>query len=248
MNQAYSAEDYELLNRCVAGDAESAFTELVTRYRTSVHAVCVRILGNTPDSDDATQLVFLALLQKSHTIQHPVSVAGWLHQTAHFVALQLLQSVRLRAAREASAVRPFAPSVLEDWQQTRAMLLQELHALPDRYRVPLTLHYLEGQSQHDVARALSCTYGTVSGRLSRARALLRERLVQRGIAIPVAALTLLAPSFSYSAESEAHWHASLGTAQPSATTSGTRTMDVFSHIYAPLCMVLTICWFAGLIR
>ncbi len=61
---------------------------------------------------------------------------------------------------------------------------EELTRLPDHYRAPLILCYLEGETQDEAARRLGWTLGTFRGRLERARDKLRERLTRRGISVP----------------------------------------------------------------
>jgi hypothetical protein len=53
--------------------------------------------------------------------------------------------------------------------------------MPDKYRLPVILHHLDGWSEAEVAQILGCKLGTISGRLSRGRQILKERLEARGI-------------------------------------------------------------------
>jgi hypothetical protein len=80
------------------------------------------------------------------------------------------------------------------WDDVRAVLDEELARLPERYRLPLLLCGLEGMTHAEAGSYLGWPTGTVAGRLSRGRELLRTRLLRRGIMVPAAALTVvLAP-------------------------------------------------------
>ena len=68
------------------------------------------------------------------------------------------------------------------------MLHEEIGRLPDRYRTPVVLCYLEGLSHEQVARQLGWPIGTVGVRLMRARERLRDRLTRRGLAPTTTAL------------------------------------------------------------
>ena len=67
-------------------------------------------------------------------------------------------------------------------------LHQEVSHLPEKYRTPIVLCYFEGLTHDEAASRLGCPLGTVKGRLSRARDLLRRRLTRRGVALSAAAL------------------------------------------------------------
>ncbi len=74
------------------------------------------------------------------------------------------------------------------WNELRPVLHAEVERLPERYRIPVILSYLEGKTNEEVAELLRWPVGTVKGRLSRARDLLRSRLMRRGLTLSAAFL------------------------------------------------------------
>ncbi len=76
------------------------------------------------------------------------------------------------------------------WSELGPVLHDEIDRLPEKYRLPIILSYLEGKSNEEVARLLDWPTGTVKGRLSRARDLLRSRLMRRGLVLSAAFLSM----------------------------------------------------------
>jgi hypothetical protein len=74
------------------------------------------------------------------------------------------------------------------WNELRPVLHAEVNRLPDKYRMPVILSYLEGKTNEEVAELLHWPVGTVKGRLSRARDMLRSRLMRRGLCLSAAFL------------------------------------------------------------
>jgi hypothetical protein len=71
------------------------------------------------------------------------------------------------------------------------LLDHELIQLPDMYRTPIVLCELEGINRGEAAERLGWPEGTVSGRLSRSKAMLVKRLTRRGVRLSDGALTVL---------------------------------------------------------
>ena len=185
--------DSQLLERFARRQDEAAFAVLVKRHGPMVLAVCRRLLQNAHDADDAFQATFLVLVRKAGAIAQPELLANWLYGVAYRVAVK----ARVRAARRseyerrAPAMRLEDPMLEVNGRELRSVLDAEMNHLPEKYRVPLVLCYLEGKTNEEAARQLGWPTGSISGRLARAREMLRKRLVRRGLALSVGAFAML---------------------------------------------------------
>jgi len=110
------------------------------------------------------------------------------------VAFRVALRVRAKAAkqgrREPLADAPPASAAADDlvWRDLRPVLDEELARLPAKYRAPLVLCYLGGQTNEEAAEQLGCPKGTIVSRLARGRERLRARLARRGLALSAAYL------------------------------------------------------------
>jgi len=185
--------DEELLERFVAGEdeaAEAAFAALVNRHGAMVLGVCRRVLGNRHAAEDAFQATFLVLARKAPAIARREQLASWLHGVARRTALDARGRVARQQAREKrlGAILPVKPPDQTLTRELRAILDEELGRLPERHRVAIVLCELEGLSRREAAGRLGVTEGTLSSRLARAKARLRDRLTRRGLALSTAVL------------------------------------------------------------
>jgi RNA polymerase sigma factor (sigma-70 family) len=185
--------DRELLDRFVQRHEEAVFESLLQRHGPLVLGVCRRVLNHEEDAEDAFQATFLVLARKAASIRKQASLGSWLYGVAYRTALKLKARVARQRLHERRAADMSHPEAHDDrhWHELRPVLDEELCHLPEKYRLPLVLCYLEGKTNAEAARQLGWPSGSMAKRLMRGRELLRARLVRRGIALPVGALALL---------------------------------------------------------
>jgi RNA polymerase sigma factor (sigma-70 family) len=178
--------DCDLLRRFRESREGDAFARLLQRHGPMVLALARRVLHDAQAAEDIFQAVFLTLARKASSIRRPEALACWLHGVTLRMALRAKHSRLRQRRRETHAPAAPPPTPLDELTAAEllAVLDAELHALPEIYRGPLLLCYLEGLSQEEAGRRLGCSAGAVKGRLERGRARLQVRLQKRGLALP----------------------------------------------------------------
>ena len=182
-------EDDQLLDRFAVRRDGAAFEALVARHGPMVLATCRGVLKDSHAAEDAFQATFLALARKAGSLRSGKALGSWLHRVARRVSVEANIAAARRRGREAPGLttepldRRAAP-LDEDWP----ILHEEIDRLPERYRAPIVLCYLEGMTHEQAAGHLRWPVGTVGGRLARARELMRGRLLRRGVTASLAGL------------------------------------------------------------
>src|SRR5262245_53862403 len=153
--------DAELLERVVSQRDTAAFEVLVWRHGALVLGVCRRLLRHEQDAEDAFQAAFLILLRKAGSIGKRQSLGSWLYKVAYRVSLRA--RARRRARREQPGgdvpAREATPELI--WRDLRPVLDEEVDGLPEKYRTPFILCYLEGLTNEEAGRQIGCPRGTV---------------------------------------------------------------------------------------
>ncbi|MBI1917228.1 MAG: sigma-70 family RNA polymerase sigma factor [Planctomycetes bacterium] len=186
--------DRELLDRFLRQQDKTAFAALVQRHGPMVLGLCRRILDHEQDAEDAFQATFLILVRRAGSIANPDLLGSWLYGVAYRTA----RKARTQAARRRKQERQVAsvtaaeePPVDHAWRELRSALDAELNRLPDKYRLPLVLCYLEGLTNEEAARRLGWPAGSMSYRLARGREMLRDRMQGRNRQAPAGFFALV---------------------------------------------------------
>jgi RNA polymerase sigma-70 factor (ECF subfamily) len=170
--------DEQLMARICRHDQE-AFTCLLSRHLTPIHAYLFRLTGSRADADDLSQETFLRVWRRAASFKPGrVKLATWLHRIAHNLWVDLYRKQRrgvevaLDEVAEPVAEQPYGPAHGE----TLAHLNTALMALPESQRSALALCQIRGFSNQDAANIMGVGVRALESLLARARKRLKNEL------------------------------------------------------------------------
>src|SRR5262245_208343 len=179
--------DGVLLQRFVADRDQAAFAALVQRHGSLVLGVCRQVLGDWSAAQDAFQNTFLILARKAGLLDRHSPLGGWLYKVAYRLALRSRTTTARQRLTEQEAGAEWAartaidqPTNDVEQQELRQVLREELQKLPEEYRAPLMLCYLDGRTHADAAKEIGLPRGSMAKRIGEGLEHLRERLLVRG--------------------------------------------------------------------
>ena len=169
-----------LVERAQGGDRD-AFGALVEQFQRTVHAICLRRLGNPSEALELTQEVFLHVMRRIDQLREPERFAGWLRQVA--VRMAINRATRRHATPsvetdilEGAAVHHDDPLDALISRERAARLHEGLARLKSLDRETLAAFYLQGRSLIEMAEEFDAPLGTIKRRLHTARKRLKDEL------------------------------------------------------------------------
>lgn len=192
MMNASVIADTELVVRSIAG-REDSFEELVRRYQRPLVAYVYRMIGNYDAALDLTQEVFIKVYNSLHRYRSEYKFSTWIYRIAHNVAIDHLRrasthesNLQLEGADGEIYDRPVfsthaTPEQASEQAERCTTIEAVVQALPAAYRELILLRHAHDFSYDEIAEVTGLPLGTVKNRIFRARACVRERLVERGI-------------------------------------------------------------------
>lgn len=195
---AGSVNDHEanLLVRAQGGD-QRAFGELVEMHQDFVYNLAYRIMQNAEEADDATQEAFVKIWQALPGFRGDAKFTTWAYRIVRNSCLNRLRSTknapRLLSVetnfedgedegRELVANLPGDSSLEPAWRfdtsERRQLIWQQVEGLPLKYREIIALYYGQELSYEEIAAGLDVPVGTVKTHLYRAKALLKNKLLE----------------------------------------------------------------------
>jgi RNA polymerase sigma-70 factor (ECF subfamily) len=190
--EAQPRSDHMLLEATLTGD-EAAFGELVARYRNQITNFIYRMTNDYDGAVDLAQETFVRVYRAADRYKSNFAFSTYIYRIATNLAISDIRKRKrrrlvsltgffLETERERDQefnppdLKPLQDVVLVDAER-RAAVGKAIATLPEKYRAPLVLRDIDGRSYEEIAAILRTNEGTIKSRISRARALLREKLI-----------------------------------------------------------------------
>jgi len=186
-----SVNDSDLVATAINGQ-EGSFEELVRRYQRPISAYVYRMVGNYESALDLTQEIFIKVYASLRKYRSEFKFSTWIYKIAHNAAVDHL---RRSSTREQSLIngsdgdqfelpiesRRLSPEQESERKERRVEIESVVRALPANYRELIILRHSQDLTYEEIVEVTGLPLGTVKNRLFRAREMMRQQFVNRGI-------------------------------------------------------------------
>ena len=171
-------DERQLIARVLSGDS-AAERELYEAHVDRVYRLAYRMTGDDSLAQDCTQDAFVRVFDRLGEFRGDAALGTWIHSVACSVVLNALRKVRRIRGRELPEEEALnvghQPRAAEP--DLRRRLHEAIDRLPDKLRMVFLMHDVEGYTHEEIGDTLGVPTGTSKAQLSRARARLRDQLV-----------------------------------------------------------------------
>ena len=186
-----STTDRDLVATAMSG-IEGSFEELVRRYQRPISAYVYRMVGDYDSALDLTQEIFIKVYSSLSRYRAEFKFSTWIYKIAHNSAVDHL---RRTATREQSLIngndgdnfelpiesgRP-NPEQESERKERRIEIEGVVRTLPSHYRELIILRHSQDLTYEEIVEVTGLPLGTVKNRLFRAREMMRQQFVEKGI-------------------------------------------------------------------
>jgi RNA polymerase sigma-70 factor (ECF subfamily) len=183
-----------LIKRC-KNNERAAFDSLLGKYEGYLYNVCYGYTFNQDEALDMMQEVYIKIFRNIHGFDENRPFLPWLKRIAINTCLNYKRdnkklpqlSLDLETGEDESSTLLDCIAAADDteetavFHETQEIVIKSLQELPDNYRLPLTLRYLENMNYEEIAAALKQPVGTVKNSVFRARNIMKKSLQAYGI-------------------------------------------------------------------
>jgi len=191
LTNARELSDVDLIAGTIAG-GEDNFEELVRRYQRPIVGYVFRMLGDYESALDVTQEVFIKIYNSLERYSSEYKFSTWIYRIAHNAAIDHMRrnSVTPQSLETESAdgtyqlqIESSDPTPEQDRERSewRTQIDSVVKCLPTAYRDLILLRHSQDMSYDEIAEVTGLPLGTVKNRLFRAREMMRDIFIERGV-------------------------------------------------------------------
>jgi RNA polymerase sigma factor (sigma-70 family) len=176
----YSEKD--IIEGCKKGKHKS-FESLYQKYAGRLLSIAMRYSFTTFEAEDILQESFIRIFNSIHTFEHKGSFEGWLKRIVVTTAINHYHKDKLKQSQTDHTISDDeADDVVDIISKISAdELLEIIQTIPAGYRMVFNMYVIEGYTHREIAELLSISEGTSKSQLAKGRALLKNKLLQKGI-------------------------------------------------------------------
>src|SRR5712692_3815949 len=186
-----SVADRELVASAVTG-LEGGFEELVRRYQRPISAYVYRMVGDYEAALDLTQEIFIKVYGSLARYRDEFKFSTWIYKIAHNSAVDHLRRTSTRERSLMSGIEGdqyelpiesgrLSPEQESERKERRIEIESVIRALPSNYRELIILRHSQDLTYEEIVEVTGLPLGTVKNRLFRAREMMRQQFVEKGI-------------------------------------------------------------------
>lgn len=176
------------IKQVIKGD-QDAFGEIVELYKNSIYQLCYRMLGNRHEAEDMAQEAFVRAYVNINSFNQNLKFSTWLFRIATNLCIDRIRKKKpdyyldaevsgtegLTMYSQIPSKTPLPETELESLE-LHETIQKEILKLPEKYRSPIVLKYIEDLSLNEISEILDLPLGTVKTRIHRGRESLRQQL------------------------------------------------------------------------
>lgn len=166
-----------LITSCLNGNRLAQF-QLYKAYSKPMFNLCIRLLGDIQDAEDALQIAFTHVFLKLKLYRFEATLGAWIKKIVLHTCFNELKKKKIHWVSIDNIEMEESEEDYEEETLDFKIVENSLLSLPDGYRIVLSLYLFEGYDHSEIAQILGISESTSKSQYSRARLRLKEIIKQ----------------------------------------------------------------------
>jgi RNA polymerase sigma-70 factor, ECF subfamily len=175
--------DISLVTSLVKGD-KRAFKGLYEEYAGLFFTIARRYTDSNEEAEDMVQESFVQIYKKAHTFSFNGSFEGWMKRVVVNMCLTSLKKKRIKADVGSEQLADDINVSQSAWfveSMDAEDIIKAFSLLPTGPRVVLNLHVMDGYNHKEISKILGITESASRSQLTKARARLKQILLEKDL-------------------------------------------------------------------